>query len=333
MPRNTFSSGEDRFNFMLALSGFLIRHDGQSTVPEVAEHFDVDPQQVVETLRTLNLAAAKFEDRPEDLFYDIDLDLLDEGIIQFQSAQYAPDVPLLTTRQASALAAGIQQLASIPDFASSEELSDLLSILSSGSSTQFSPAIEVKTHASNTNADLIRRAVISKHRISCEYLNQRGELTNRAIDPLRLSFDGEHFYLAGWCHLAKAMRVFRLDRMRKIEVLEMEISREATEEISSFSDQPYVAGESDIEVVVEVEPEAYRLIAEVQAIAEPQSHDSAKVRATIRVGHLRNLGRLISRYGGAARVISPPEAREAVKNYALEMLGEDMPSDLAGTEE
>lgn len=332
MPKSSFLGGEDRFNFMLALSGFLIRHDGQSTVSDVAEHFDVEPELVVQTLRTLNLAAAKFEDRPEDLFYDIDLDQLDDGIIQFQSAETAPDVPLLTTRQASALAAGLQQLASIPDFASSEELSELLAILGAGSTAKFSPTIEVKSHASNSNADIIRRAVISKCRIVCEYLNQRGELTNREIDPLKLSFDGEYFYLAGWCHLAQAMRIFRLDRMRKITVLDVPISKEA-EAIPSFSDQSYVAGKSDIEVLVEVEPEAYRLIAEVQAIAEPKAHDSARVRATIRVGHLQNLGRLISRYGGAAKVISPAEAREVVKNYALGMLGEDVRSGFAGTEE
>lgn len=332
MPKSSFLGGEDRFNFMLALSGFLIRHDGQSTVSNVAEHFDVEPELVVQTLRTLNLAAAKFEDRPEDLFYDIDLDQLDDGIIQFQSADTAPDVPLLTTRQASALAAGLQQLASIPDFASSEELSELLAILGAGSTAKFSPAIEVKSHASNSNADIIRRAVISKCRIVCEYLNQRGELTIREIDPLKLSFDGEYFYLAGWCHLAQAMRIFRLDRMRKITVLDVPLSSEA-EAIPSFSDQSYVAGKSDIEVLVEVEPEAYRLIAEVQAIAEPKAHESAKVRATIRVGHLQNLGRLISRYGGAAKVISPAEAREVVKNYALGMLGEDVRSGLAGTEE
>lgn len=332
MPKTSFNSGEDRFNFMLALSGFLIRHDGHSTVSEVAEHFDIEPQLVIQTLRTLNLASAKFENRPEDLFYDIDLDQLDEGLIQFQSAESAPDVPLLTTRQASALAAGIQQLASIPDFASSDELSELLAILGAGSTAKFSPAIEVKSHASSVNADIIRRAIISKRRVACEYLNQRGELTNRDIDPLKLSFDGEHFYLAGWCHLAQAMRVFRLDRMKKIAVLDESISQ-AAETLPGFSDQPYVADKSDIEVLVEVEPEAYRLIAEVQAIAEPKAPESAKIRATIRVGHLQNLGRLISRYGGAAKVVSPPEAREAVKNYALEVLGEDIHSDLAGTEE
>jgi hypothetical protein len=42
------------------------------------------------------------------------------------------------------------------------------------------------------------------------------------------------------------------------------------------------------------------------------------------VGHLPNLGKLVSRYGGAAKVIAPAEAREIVKNYALAALGENI---------
>ena len=48
---------------------------------------------------------------------------------------------------------------------------------------------------------------------------------------------------------------------------------------------------------------------------------SGTIRAQIKVGHLPNLGRLIAKYGGAARVIAPVEAREIVRNYALSALG------------
>jgi hypothetical protein len=37
---------------------------------------------------------------------------------------------------------------------------------------------------------------------------------------------------------------------------------------------------------------------------------------------LPNLGKLVARFGGAARVIAPPEAKLIVKNYALAALGE-----------
>ncbi|MEY4060422.1 MAG: hypothetical protein RIQ31_84, partial [Actinomycetota bacterium] len=46
------------------------------------------------------------------------------------------------------------------------------------------------------------------------------------------------------------------------------------------------------------------------------------IRATIKVGHLPNIGRLIAKYGGAARVIAPEEARRLVREYALQALGQ-----------
>lgn len=332
MPKKSFTSGEDRFNFMLAVSGYLLRNQGSSTVDEVSRHFDLDSETVINTLRTLNLAAAKFENRPEDLFYDIDLDELEKGVIQFNSTENAPDVPQLTTKQASALAAGLHYLRGIPEFATQAEVSELLNLLGAGDGSQFSTPIDVKPMTDSSNAEVIRRAIIEQKQVSCEYLNQRGELSNRVIDPLRLSPDGQYYYLAGWCHQADDMRMFRLDRMRKLEILSTPVSK-TVQEIDEYSDRSYVAANSDIEVLVEVDPEAYRLISETQAIAEPKDQKAATVRATIRVGNVQNLGRLISRYGGAARVIAPEVAREVVKNYALRMLGEDVQGALAGSEE
>jgi predicted DNA-binding transcriptional regulator YafY len=56
-------------------------------------------------------------------------------------------------------------------------------------------------------------------------------------------------------------------------------------------------------------------------VAEPKDLGSGTIRTQIKVGHLPNLGRLIAKYGGAARVIAPEEAREIVRNYALSALG------------
>jgi len=332
MPKKAFSSGEDRFNFMLALSGYLFRNQGSSTVNDVAQHFDVDADSVVQTLRTLNLAAAKFENRPEDLFYDIDLDELDRGTIQFNSFENAPDVPQLTAKQASALAAGLHYLRGIPEFATQDELSELLELLGAGDSAQYSAAIDVKPASDTANAEQIRKAIIESRQISCEYLNQRGESSERTIDPLTLSLDGQYYYLAGWCQLAEEVRIFRLDRMRKLTILESKFSK-SVKQIDDYADRSYISAKSDIEVLVEVNPEAYRLISETQAIAEPKDQKSATIRATIRVGNLQNLGRLIAKYGGSARVIAPESAREVVKNYALRMLGEDIQGELAGSEE
>jgi predicted DNA-binding transcriptional regulator YafY len=96
--------------------------------------------------------------------------------------------------------------------------------------------------------------------------------------------------------------------------------------VSEIEDAVYIASASDTRVTVEVEPEAYRLISEFKSISEPSSVENGRIRAEIKVGHLPNIGRLVARYGGAARVLSPDQARAHVKNYALAALGEPVHS-------
>jgi predicted DNA-binding transcriptional regulator YafY len=82
-----------------------------------------------------------------------------------------------------------------------------------------------------------------------------------------------------------------------------------------------------------VDPEAYELVSEFATLDEPAKGNSGTVRVKIKVGYLPNLGHLIAKYGGAARVIEPAEAREIVKNYCLMALGEDPESALEITDE
>jgi proteasome accessory factor C len=142
----------------------------------------------------------------------------------------------------------------------------------------------------------------------------------REIEPLRIDLTGGVWYLRGYCPINKAVRNFLIEHMRSIKILDREISDVAAK-VGEIEDATYVAEATDTEVTVEVTPEAYRLISEFQTLSEPKDVGSGTIRTQIKVGHLPNLGRLIAKYGGAARVIEPAEAREVVRNYALSALG------------
>jgi len=132
---------------------------------------------------------------------------------------------------------------------------------------------------------------------------------------------GGVWYLRGYCPINKGVRNFLIEHMRSIEILDREISDVAAK-VGEIEDATYVAEITDTTVTVEVTPEAYRLITEFQTVSEPKDVGSGTIRTEIKVGHLPNLGRLIAKYGGAARVIAPAEARDVVRNYALTVLGQ-----------
>jgi proteasome accessory factor C len=98
------------------------------------------------------------------------------------------------------------------------------------------------------------------------------------------------------------------------------ISQEALN--AELVDEIYTATETDTVVTLEVDPEAYSLIFDFKPVEEPESVSKTIKRFKINVGDVRNLGRVISRFGGAARVISPEVARQSVRDFALNAIGE-----------
>jgi len=61
----------------------------------------------------------------------------------------------------------------------------------------------------------IDTAIYRRKRIEFEYFTmQSGETAQRVVDPYELLFEGGQFYLVGWSHERRDIRVFRLSRIR-----------------------------------------------------------------------------------------------------------------------
>lgn len=64
----------------------------------------------------------------------------------------------------------------------------------------------------------LSRSIHANQQIWIRYQTPRGE-TSRLVDPYGLVTRDGYWYLVGWCHLRKALRVFRLDRITKRRIL------------------------------------------------------------------------------------------------------------------
>lgn len=321
MPRLASFNGDERFNFLLALIGYL-QNRGPVSIEEAAEHFELDEAYIRKAVTSINEMTAEVGDFEQWFFY-IDVDALEEdNVLQLLQNEVIENVPRLSTRQASAIAAGLNYLSTISEFANDPDLLALQQLLAAGSGRGAVAAVDVVPGTVEAGADIIRRALLQGKQIRCEYFNQKGERASRVINPLRLDPRSDGWYLRGYCPVNEAMRNFKLDRMRSIEILESAISEDA-KTVGEIDDALYVAEKTDTSVVVEVQPEAYRLISEFQNVAEPKSVEAGNIRAEIKVGHLPNIASLVAKYGGAAKVIEPQQAREFVKTYALKALGRE----------
>ncbi|WP_091186359.1 helix-turn-helix transcriptional regulator [Paramicrobacterium humi] len=308
----------DKLAFLLSLVPYLLDRS-HATVAEAAAHFGVPEEQVRQAVRLIAVSGVPGESsqyQHNDLF-DIDWDAFeqnDEIIITHLVA--IDDSPRFSAREAAALIAGLQYLSTVPEQADRDVVGSLMTKLTRGAS---GAPIEVAVEAVETDGTLglIREAVEHERQLEFSYLNSRGEREDRRVDPLRIESLDENWYLRAWCHLRTGIRTFRLDRMSGVRIAERPITHRAAD--VTLPETLFEASAEDVTVTVDIAKDAEGLIEEYIVSAEAAT-EPGRTRAQLRMAHLASLGRLIVGLPGFARVLDPPEAREAVAEWASRAL-------------
>jgi proteasome accessory factor C len=314
MPKSSRLSGTDRYNFMLALTGYLI-NNRQQRLTDLANHFQVTEKEVRSAVVTISLSGVGMY-RPDELFF-LDYDLLEEGIVDLSFAPTLEAVPRLSTRQVAAIASGLSYLLNLVDTKDQQQIIQLLEILGRGAFSSSELPFMVQPTRGDGDLALVRQAVAETRAIKCSYINAAGEVTNREIEPQLLESREANWFLKGFCRSNQETRVFRLDRMREIELLDTFDERELP---STETDQIYSVRKSDLEVLFEVDPEAFAFVADYRPEFEISGNKSVQVK--IPIGQLETLGRIVARYSGKVRVLAPTAARVAVREFAQRTLGQ-----------
>lgn len=315
MPRTSKITGTDRFNLLLAMVGYLM-HNHEVPLQKLADQFGITAQEADSAVNTIWVSGVGNYFGGE--LYDFEYASYEDGIIELKFNPAIDDVPKLSARQVATLSAGLTYLSKLPDFAEKKAVDELLEILAQGSTSAVTPIIDVTPGSVDADLLVVRKAIVEKKRIRCSYRNANDETSERDIDPLLLEAIDNVWYLRGYCHSRLAVRAFRLDRMLGAEILDAEISQEALEQ--ELSDEIYEPKDSDTEVILDLDSEAVSIISDYQAVPVQELENGGQ-RVVIKVGNLKTLGPLIARYAGAARVISPDEAKSVVKEFALRALG------------
>lgn len=301
--------GEELFNLSLAVLGLALR-DGAISLEELSEHFGVSQAAILKAVK----AITDSEDvgRYQTHFY-LDDDALEDGVVIFSRASgQLEDPPRLSRRQASALAAGLDYLSSLPQFEGNQDLAELKESLA-GDITTSTPA----AFSPLTELSAIRASIESGLQLEIDYLNQLGERGSRTVDPLRIDFVGSRYYLRAYCYKNLNVRSFRVDRIAGITQLQTQVPKESL--TLEIPEDVFGGGEDQHIVTISCSKWASEIFWNFPLVGEPKASGEV-IQGQIRVGNLRALGRHIARYGGQVRVLEPAAAVAAVREYALEVL-------------
>jgi predicted DNA-binding transcriptional regulator YafY len=153
------------------------------------------------------------------------------------------------------------------------------------------------------------------------WIRYRGadDQTERAIDPYGVVHHRGRWYIVGWCHLRADVRMFRLDRVLALELLEDVFSRPFNFDCAGFVLQSLarVPWGSPIEVLLEIPiAEARRRVAADLGTLEETS-DGVLLRT--QADALDWMARLLVQIDCPFRIQHPPELRDAVRKLAREV--------------
>lgn len=317
MKKTTTLLTSEKITLLLSFIPFLVDH-GPTPVAQLAEHFAVDESTVRSLIRFLATAGIPGETatyQHEDLF-DIDWDALEnDDVVVLIRTVVVDDVPRFSPREIAALLAGLQYLRSVPELASEAEVSALMQKLTSVS-TKLPPRLEVHTEPLPDAVNTIRNAVNTDKAVQFNYRDTSGAHSTRRVAPHLLESVDNLWYLRGWCDQRLAERVFRVDRMHDVHLVEPLANAPDLVETTKL-----YAPDADA-VRVNVMLPSDRVDALRAFDAEVLTEEHAVVRAKVLLAHPARASRLATAAPGRVEVASPNVARTAVREWAERALAQ-----------
>ena len=311
----------ERLQRLLALVPYVVSREAVG-LAETAEAFGISETELVDDLNMLWCV----ELRSPDPYCPIDLSY-EGGEIVISEAE-SMDRPLrLGTDEASALLIGLRMLAELPGPQDLSALRRTIAKLEAAAGEAAAASAHVSVHMDGRApadvqaqvADALRRG----RRLHLSYyVPGRDEATERDVDPMRLLLVDGRAYLEGWCRRAEAVRLFRLDRVLALTVLDLpsEVPAQA-KGVDVDSGQLFRPSSADVRVELEL-AEAGRWVSEYYPCDQVTELGDGRTRVLLRTPDTRWVRRLALRLGEDGRVIAPPELARAVEEDATAALAQ-----------
>lgn len=318
MPKMNSVYGLERLNLTYAVIGYCLKNEMVS-VAKVAEHFGFRTDEIDSVLRAVNLTEPGLGVDYVRVPFEVDIDLLDEGICQIVSHDVDLATPRLTSRQAAALSTGLKLLQQVRGYGKNKDLAELIKALHHNSDASATDTIQLEPERADQDLEPLRDAILAGKAVTFDYINLKGEKSKaRLVEPLRLVSVDNDWYLKAFCIKSDGLRNFKLDAISNLKITDKAINPEHTK--LNLDGDLFQAGAEAIEVLIEVEPEAYQVLNDYKAVYDTKLKKGT-IKATIKVSNLSTLPPMVASYGGAVRILEPAEARTLVRNFALTALG------------
>lgn len=200
---------------------FILLEKGSVTAPGLAEKFEVSPRTIYRDIDALSAAGVPV--------YAI----RGKGGGIFIRENYVLDKQLFSDEEQKDLILALQSL----NLTTGTTTSSLLSKLSTLFQYKGIDWLEIDfsdwTGLRNNYFQQLQRAILDKKVVELNYVSNQGEMTLRNLEPLKLVFKDKAWYLYAFCRMRQADRMFKISRIRNLQVSSENFNRESPKNCSS----------------------------------------------------------------------------------------------------
>ena len=291
-------TAQERLRRMLAIVPWVAGQPDGATIEEICRRFDLAPDQLQACLDTVFMVGV--HPYTPDALVDV---IVDHDRVQIRLPDFFRRPLRLTPAQAFALLAAGRSLQSVPGADESGPLARGLAKLAATLGTDSSAVVEVDLgEVAGDDLALLQQAAAEGRSVEIDYYSYgRDAQEVRRVDPWRVQAAQGQWYLEAWCHRSEAERVFRVDRIRSVTLLDSTFERPAP--ASPLEVFRPTAG--DPRVVLDLAPRAAWVVGQYPVEAVEERPDGL-LRVTLAIAAVPWLERLLLRLGPDATVVAAP---------------------------
>jgi proteasome accessory factor C len=287
-----------RLSRILALIPYVLAKDG-AKVSEIVDRFGYTEAELTRDLNTVFFCGLPGY-TPGDLMEAY----IDGDEVIIDAADYFARAPRLTSMEALGLiAAGMAILGSgqgSPDLAKAVDKLTRALLPDAGS------AIDVDVSGDSENLAALKSAATERRVVRITYRSlTHEEQTVRDIEPWAVVTTLGNWYVRGHCRMVDAERVFRVDRIRHMEVLDEEFERPKDLTEAGIG---YTPSDDDIAARIKLTPGARWVLDYYPVDVLKETKTGIEIRFTSPDAEIP--ARLLLRLGPKARLLEGDEVRE-----------------------
>ena len=289
---------------------YILMNRGSVTAAELAEHYEVSVRTIYRDVEALSMAGIPVYTRKGK-----------NGGISL-TEQFVLNKMLVTKEEQQQILAALCSMEETGNHSEKKILEKLGVFFQVEPSNWISIDFSDWSNSRQEVFEQIKTAILNHKKLTFDYYGQYGDMSTRTVEPVQLPFKEYTWYVKAYCLEKQAMRLFKVPRMKRIEMLEESFApdRSRHQEKAEVGNKEYDDRRTEITLLIN-KTEAYRVYDRFDE-GEISVQDNGDF--LIRVHYLLDewvYGFILS-FGAAATVLEPAEVRCGVRKRLINMLEE-----------